>query len=513
MKHGGIYSKPGQDHSFHLSRIMGLNNVWSSPVNFMTYGQNGTAMNLFYPWLTIYPAAIFTKISGSLIWGYNLYYLFLTFVTMLICFYTMLKLKNDRLIAFLFAIVYTFSAYRATDVFYRGAMGEAVSLTLFPIVFLGTYYVLFNDYKKWYWLTIGMTLLVYTHLLSVIMCSIYIGLLSIHMLFKRENIAERIKALILATTTTLVLSLAFFIPFLEQITYVKLKIPKTGDLQERALSIGEVLSKGALNDYTYYGLGLIILVLAIISLIYLKKFKNNEKYIFWLGCISLIISTKLFPWSLLQNTPLNIVQFPWRWIAFATLFYAISGSIAFIEMPIFKMNKFLKVFLLFVLVSCTYLISLRTVINFEGNQVFNKANVQQKLINYRHSDYANEQAIVNMDSVGKHEFIVNNKPQQLNYTAQASTFSFSYENHENSNAKMAIPIYFYKGQIVKVNGKQVNSELSKWGTTEITLEKGVSNVVVAYKYTLFSRLSQIISFVAFIIFCHYLLKHAKKNVG
>lgn len=49
MKNGGIYSKPEQDHSFHLSRIMGLNNVWSTPVKFMIYGQKGTSMNLFYP--------------------------------------------------------------------------------------------------------------------------------------------------------------------------------------------------------------------------------------------------------------------------------------------------------------------------------------------------------------------------------------------------------------------------------------------------------------------------------
>lgn len=107
---------------------------------------------------------------------------------MIVCFYTMLKLKNDRL-HFYLLFVYTFSAYRATDVFYRGAMGEAVSLTLLPMVFLGTYYVLFNDYKKWYWLAIGMTLLVYTYLLSVIMCSIDIGFLFVYLFFKRENLS------------------------------------------------------------------------------------------------------------------------------------------------------------------------------------------------------------------------------------------------------------------------------------------------------------------------------------
>ncbi|BDP59641.1 hypothetical protein EfmJHP38_05790 [Enterococcus faecium] len=61
-----------QDTYFHLSRIIGLDNVWSSPVNFNNFDHHGTMMNIFYPWLTLYPAFLFYKMMGNLVLSYNI---------------------------------------------------------------------------------------------------------------------------------------------------------------------------------------------------------------------------------------------------------------------------------------------------------------------------------------------------------------------------------------------------------------------------------------------------------
>lgn len=70
----GIYHSVNQDTYFHLSRIIGLDNVWSSPVNFNNFDHHGTMMNIFYPWLTLYPAFLFYKMMGNLVLSYNIYY-------------------------------------------------------------------------------------------------------------------------------------------------------------------------------------------------------------------------------------------------------------------------------------------------------------------------------------------------------------------------------------------------------------------------------------------------------
>ena len=94
----GIYHSVNQDTYFHLSRIIGLDNVWSSPVNFNNFDHHGTMMNIFYPWLTLYPAFLFYKMMGNLVLGYNIYYFFITFLTMVVSYFSMKKIKNNRYI-------------------------------------------------------------------------------------------------------------------------------------------------------------------------------------------------------------------------------------------------------------------------------------------------------------------------------------------------------------------------------------------------------------------------------
>lgn len=134
-----IFHFTDQDTAFHLSRISGLSNVFSSPVNYNNFGGNGTAMNLFYPWLTLYPAYLLLSLTGNLIMAYNLYYLFLTFITMVIAYFCMFKIKKNYFTAFTFSIIFSYASYRSTDIFFRSSLGEAVALAFLPLVFLITY--------------------------------------------------------------------------------------------------------------------------------------------------------------------------------------------------------------------------------------------------------------------------------------------------------------------------------------------------------------------------------------
>ena len=37
-----------------------------------------------------------------------------------------------------------------TDIVIRAALGESIAYAIIPITLLGLYYIIFDDYKKWY---------------------------------------------------------------------------------------------------------------------------------------------------------------------------------------------------------------------------------------------------------------------------------------------------------------------------------------------------------------------------
>ena len=62
-----LFAMPGihkvDDTTFHVGRLVGLSNVFASPVNFNSFGKNGLMVNIFYPWLTMYPMQLGMAIS------------------------------------------------------------------------------------------------------------------------------------------------------------------------------------------------------------------------------------------------------------------------------------------------------------------------------------------------------------------------------------------------------------------------------------------------------------------
>ncbi len=104
----GIYHSVNQDTYFHLSRIIGLDNVWSSPVNFNNFDHHGTMMNIFYPWLTLYPAFLFYKMMGNLVLSYNIYYFLSLFNNGRFLFFYETNKKQSLYFAVIFDYLYIF---------------------------------------------------------------------------------------------------------------------------------------------------------------------------------------------------------------------------------------------------------------------------------------------------------------------------------------------------------------------------------------------------------------------
>ncbi|HFX3810868.1 TPA: hypothetical protein ACIEC5_002368 [Enterococcus faecium] len=506
----GIYHSVNQDTYFHLSRIIGLDNVWSSPVNFNNFDHHGTMMNIFYPWLTLYPAFLFYKMIGNLVLSYNIYYFFITFLTMVVSYFSMKQIKNNRYISLLFSIIYTFSAYRAIDIFHRASLGEAVALTFLPLILMGCYEIYIRDYQKWYWLSIGMTLVVYTHLLSVAMVSVFIGgTLFLSFYFWDQKIA-RLLSLLKATVLTFFLSAGFLIPFIQQSRAQELKVPLGKELSGMAPS--DMLTHILNNNYNNYTIGLFLFLGLIGAFIFIKKLTADDLFIFFLGVFVLFCSTNLFPWQLFNHTPVKSLQFVWRLNGFSSLFIAYTMSIVIYYIFSTKNNSWkIMVFTFLALILHLSGVSNSIHANKDSLTLIAPEDAVAIAENYNHTDYANKESIYHPDMINNDQYLLGN--QEINPTTHfmSNKLTIELDNSNNKNTVLTTPIYRYKGQVASINGKLVQTKLSKFGTTELTIPPGINKVVITYQYTKLAIASRYLSIVTLILFLLYRFTFSKQK--
>lgn len=506
----GIYHSVNQDTYFHLSRIIGLDNVWSSPVNFNNFDHHGTMMNIFYPWLTLYPAFLFYKMMGNLVLSYNIYYFFITFLTMVVSYFSMKQIKNNRYISLLFSIIYTFSAYRAIDIFHRASLGEAVALTFLPLILMGCYEIYIRDYQKWYWLSIGMTLVVYTHLLSVAMVSVFIGgTLFLSFYFWDQKIA-RLLSLLKATVLTFFLSAGFLIPFIQQSRAQELKVPLGKELSGMAPS--DMLTHILNNNYNNYTIGLFLFLGLIGAFIFIKKLTADDLFIFFLGVFVLFCSTNLFPWQLFNHTPVKSLQFVWRLNGFSSLFIAYTLSIVIYYIFSTKNNSWkIMVFTFLALILHLSGVSNSIHANKDSLTLIAPEDAVAIAENYNHTDYANKESIYHPDMINNDQYLLGN--QEINPTTHfmSNKLTIELDNSNNKNTVLTTPIYRYKGQVASINGKLVQTKLSKFGTTELTIPPGINKVVITYQYTKLAIASRYLSIVTLILFLLYRFTFSKQK--
>lgn len=210
------------DLGYHLNRI----NEIANGLNIKTFPvlihsgliENlGYANGLFYPQLFMYiPALLVSKAGLLVIPAYKIFLVIITFFTFITMYISVKGIFKNKHVAWIAALLYVFSLYRLTDIYVRGAVGEILAFVFNPLILYGFYNVIFDDGKKWWVIVIGITGLVYSHLLSVLIMAIFfimICLLNVDKIFKNKNVFLN---LLKAALITGVISLGYFGPMLEQ---------------------------------------------------------------------------------------------------------------------------------------------------------------------------------------------------------------------------------------------------------------------------------------------------------
>ncbi len=494
----------GHDLAFHLSRISAIkDNLKLGIIGGYIYpnylGGYGYGNGLFYPDLFLYIPAFLSYLGLSTITSYKIFLLLISFCsvsTMYICVNGIGKNKKSALIS---SFIYGFASYRLVDMFTRAALGETLAFVFAPLVIYGMYKIIYDDYKKFYILTIGMSGLILSHLISTYLIGIVLVILclvNIKKLFKEK---KRILYLIIAALSTLCLTAYFIFPMLEQMgsgKFIFNNLDETSKLLERSLPIWSIFIEFPYHVLrklwipTGLGIGFFVLIYY-----YLKEVKDNDKFTnfcFITGIIFLIFSTNLFPWNLFQKA-LSPIQFPWRFYFISVLLLSIGSGIMLSKknINIEKKAKFLFI---------VFLIPVLTI----GTLNFFEKNIKE-VGEYEISFGEYMPLNANKDYILERGDIITSKyPLEHTFTRNGLKLEIEYHNNTNNNS-LELPLLYYKGYKALNNEKEeLNVHQTDNGLVGVDVDTSDGIIYVSYGGTKIQKLSKIISIMTMIIFAIYL---------
>ncbi|MGX5378195.1 hypothetical protein ACWCL1_08130 [Ligilactobacillus sp. LYQ135] len=482
------------DLVFHINRMIGLDNVLTHPINFKTFNQIGYGINYFYPWLTLYPVVILMKLFHSVTFGYVAFLYCLNVVTGLIAYYAGKQIYTHRseLKSTVFAVLYMFLNYRILNVYRRFDIGELIAMAFVPLVISALYSILIKNEKHGIQLAIGMTLILYSHLLTAILMLVVCIIMTIACVTRIVDVKKSVVEVLKAAFLSMMLSLGFILPYLQQ-ARLGIASPFLGNLENSAFPVSELINNSLNNtlgnsQITVANLGLICIVFLFIGLVNLNKTKDQQLF-FILGLIFAILTTKLFPWRLI-NDSVALLQFPWRFMTFAGVFLLLYGVSITLDA---KRYKFIAPFLV-VLAIGLQLSSVVALKSTAKSENFISENKIGQLLNWNNLDYFPKESEKMANTISNHEFYANNKKINIKYKVNDDKMTITVPKQADGK-DLNIPVVYYAG--TKVFNSS-NQELKVYRSNRGTLElKNVNSgeITITSEYSTLARIGQIISLI------------------
>lgn len=494
------------DGRFHVMRIEGLyqslkQGVYFPSVNMSFMDGFGYIANIFYSDLWLYPAAFLRLLGLTTVQAFVSFYVILNFCTLVISFWSFYQVSRKYDKSLVFSLLYTVSFYRIFDMVRRFDIGEALTLAFLPLVVLGVYEIFYGDRHHWLYLTFGMVAVIYSHALSPVLIVMFICLVIVFRINKLIQEPRRILSLLKATFWAVMLTLAYFLPMFEQLhrTQFKLTHAPLIYVSQSGMTLYDLIHGSVTDDLFNQNIGLLMLVIAILIPVTIWFVKNPALRDFAIiGEILLFMTTKFFPWQYFDHTPLNMIQFPWRFDLLVTILFTIFLA----SDPFNWFGAWWKKALLASL-------SLGLIVGAE-----------QKLIVDYPQEYSSYQSFNKLDSysIGSgEEYLPMNADLSVlmstphtpklesgtavitDFSQQGSKLSFNFQNA--NNGKIDVPVIGYYGYSAKDSTGQVSKfkmDLNNNGLGQVIVN-GTGTVRINYYETAIQKYSRLFSIFSLLI--------------
>lgn len=519
---------PGYDYFFHKQRFDSLIELFHdkhfiASINYDALDGYGYLVHVFYSDITLIPFIIIGTFTGS-DFSYQLMIFTSTVLTGYFMYMFVNKAYKQQFAGYISGLLYAFCTYRLYDIYHRAAIGEAMALTFLPIVFLGLHYIIIGNYKRWYVLTIGFSLLIFTHTLTTLLTLILVGIITL--IYYRTLIKEpiRFKYLIIAGLITVPLVACYIFPMLEQMcsdsfyfNHRPATFPTYHTLPADIIAISLFSGFVYDNRIILAGVGILPTILILLRLFIRQKsvILNRIDLGVILGICFILATSSLFPWGISIFKVLNIIQFPFRLFIFPCFFFSVAGG--YYLALLLKSDR--KMFIVFLVLSIlTILVITRHTQNYKEVREFSKTKMvtpQPTINNDYHligGEYIPQQVPSLQFIHERHDSIISDKEGVIisGLKQEKGVTSFEIDSLQFKGSGLELPLLYYKGYIATIDMEKVNVNQSSRGLVEINANKK-GKVIVQYENTVVQKLSIWITILTIICLCIYICVLQKKN--
>lgn len=504
----------GDDTWYQINRILEIKEGIKDG-NFLPYvythsfGKIAYPLGIFYPEITIVPIAVLVLLLPHPVTGIYLGIAGYTLLSLLIVYSLLRKLGKTRSAAYIGSVLYAFSAYRTVDAFTRFALGEYIAMTFLPLCLYGFYMIVKGDRKEWVYLAIGFSGMLLSHVLTSFITALFLVICWIISLFWDKNKLLTILALLKAVVASILASLIFLEPFLEQELFQKYGKPTPLLLSDTAQKFSDMFISALDNSMLQgwkevFSIGFCLLLVLFIGIVLYKKMSNIGRLVYLVGCVSFVIASNLFPWNLFENTFISVIQFPFRILMLPTLLLAVAGSdLADIYFSKLSINTIKKLSLAILIV-----VGILMMWNASVERLFKVTEYTSKGLYTNTSDffegveyvdqYTPKKTIKYLPDIYTHTAILDNHSREALIAKSVNGKQMYFSPMFKVGRRVDLPVSYYKNYTVYQGSKKLKTNISSRNTIEVIL-KSREPVFVEYEYTLLNKICYIISIVSWLI--------------
>lgn len=521
---GAVYEHPGYDYYFHLKRFEALitalrEGTFPHYIDYAAALNYGYLSKVFYSDIILIPFAIL----GVLIGSYNAFEVMLFTMTILcgIFMYSAVKtVYKSSFAAFLAGILYTFSVYRFYDIYNRGAMGEVFAFTFIPLVFLGLYHIIKGDYKKWYIIAIGFSLLIFSHVISTVLTFITVVIVLIFYCKPLIKEPKRFAYLILAGIVTLAITAVYIFPLWEQMqanTYRyetnNWTLPANAKIPLDYVFWGLVSGFYYPDDISIVGIGILLT-----SVILLRFFIRGKSEMLksvdiglFIGLFYIFASSQLFPWGRFPFTLLSFIQYPGRLYLLVTFFFAVAGGYYLSRIFVKEKARFIVVL---AVILCTAIVIYMHNDNYRIMHThIGQTNERPEASNFFYLNGA--EYVPDKVESAYHILLRGDSIASINGNTAIESHSrdkqiLNIRINAQSTDSLELPLFYYKGYTALLNDKELPITQSTHGLIQIPVNE-TGDVKVYYEGTIIQKVSFGISILAIFALCIYILIQRRKK--
>jgi len=520
MVRGGIYSM--QD--FHFFRLVEYGNCikdlqfpcrWSGASG-LGYGE---PLFNFYGQGSYLFGQVFRLVGFSNIASLKLLFIFSIIGSGITMFLLSKKIWNNNLAGLISAVIYMYAPYRALDVWVRGALPEAISFVIFPLlIYELELWIEKKNIEYVIFFSLLLALLISTHNLSFIIFLVFLLPYLVFKFFLNKSTNRTKLTLLVAFLTSLLLSSFYILPVIFESKFINLTQATTlgyFDFRAHFVTLKQIFfsrfwgygaSVWGEEDGMNLSIGLVQWIVPLIVLVssFVRKTKNIKEIVlfFGIGVLGLFLThnKSTFIWQLLPF--MKYIQFPWRFLSVSLFsFSLVSGAIV-------SKNQKLN----YLLVGLAVIFSIFLNYSYFREDIWYKVSDKDLTTGQKWEDQTRASIGDFWPNFGKKipkEFAPKSYDNEILLIKRSNYYRYSV--YSNINSTYVFPVTYFPGWVAYVNDKKTDvTPMGDYGLIGVNIPEGKNTVELKFTNTVVRYFGNILSLLSLVGVIVILIKNEKK---